>query len=188
MVLLMVAAVACNDPEPTDSPTEVSTIDTPTAAPITPTIAPTTGPISAANIPFPTPTTVPATTPRSTSAPEPTPSPDPAVDIMASAREKMTAAGSSAFEIDFSLQVLLDGQTHDIAVTYFGDFRYEGYSSADVTVTAPDETIESRVITFDHTTHVLDTSTQGWKVTPEESPYFVDLTALFGGMLTISLV
>ena len=100
---------------------------------------------------------------------------------MASAWPKMTAAGSFAFEIGFSLQVLMDGRTRDIQVTYLGDFRYEGYSSAAVTVTAPDESIDSRIITFDHTTHVLDTSTQRWEVTSEGSSYFVDLTALFGG-------
>ena len=183
LLCLLAAAVlsACgDDPLPTDSPPAVSAIDTPNAAPVTPTSVSVTGPVPASNIPFPTPTTAPATTPRSTSVAEPTPTPDSAVGIMASARLKMADAGSFAFETSFSLEGLLDGRTHDVLVTYVGDFHAIGYSSADVSVAAPDETVEARVVTFDHTTHVLNASTQRWEVTPEESPYFIDLTALFG--------
>ena len=92
----------------------------------------------------------------------------------------MTAAGSLAFEIAFDLSVQSDGRTHDIPVTYAGDSRTIGYSSAEVTVTAPDETVKSRVIILDGTIHVLDESTSSWKTDYGESPYYIDIGALFG--------
>ena len=92
----------------------------------------------------------------------------------------MATAGSYAFEISFNLHVLVDGRTHDVGSTYIGDARTDGYSTADVTVAAPDETVKSRVIILDSTVHVLDASTGKWDAHYGESPYFVDLRALFG--------
>ena len=92
----------------------------------------------------------------------------------------MATAGSYAFEISFNLHVLVDGRTHDVGSTYIGDARTDGYSTADVTVAAPDETVKSRVIILDSTVLVLDASTGKWDAHYGESPHFVDLRALFG--------
>ena len=163
---------ACDDDRPTGSPTPVSEADTPTATSAAPTSVPMSGPVPASNIPLPTPPPSPV--------PDPTPTPGPAVSIIELAREKMDAAGSLAFEIGFNMEVLKDGRTHHIPVTWIGDARTDGYSSADVVVTVPDGTAESRVIILDSTVHVLDASTSSWDSHYSESPYFIDLAALFG--------
>ena len=175
LLFLTAAALisACaDDPPPTGNPTPASAADTPTAASAAPPSTPIGGPLPASNIPLPTSTPSPV--------PEPTPTPEPAVAIIHSARERMAAAGGLAFEVTFNLHVLLDGRTHDVPVTYAGDSRAEGYSSAEVTVTAPDETVESRVIILDRTVQVLDASTGRWDADYGESPYFIDLRTLFG--------
>ena len=131
-----------------------------------------TGPAPASNIPLPTPTPTPVS--------EPTPTPSPAISIIESAREKMDAAPSVAFELSFNMSALQDGRTHDIPVTYAGKARTEGYSSAEVAVGAPDGTVETRVIVVDSTVHVFDAAAGGWGSHHGDSPYFVDLGALFG--------
>ena len=96
---------------------------------------------------------------------------------MTSFKERMNSA---AFKLDFNLGVVLDGRTHDILVTYTGDFRAIGYASADVVVTGPDGAVESRVIDTHGITHVLDRSSGGWEIHYDESPYSIDLRSLFG--------
>ena len=92
----------------------------------------------------------------------------------------MDAAGSLAFEISFNLEVLQDGRTLYVPVTYVGEARTVGYSSTDIVVGAPDGALESRVIIVDNTVHTLEASTGNWDVDYGESPYFLDLRALFG--------
>ena len=92
----------------------------------------------------------------------------------------MDAAGSLEFEISFNMEVLQDGRTLHIPVTYVGEARTFGYSSAEVAVGAPDGTLESRVIIVDSTVHVLDASTGKWDVGYGESSYFIDVGSLVG--------
>ena len=92
----------------------------------------------------------------------------------------MDAAGSLAFEISFNMEVVQDGRTSHVPVTYVGEARTAGYSSADVVVTAPDDASESRVIIVDSTVHVLDTLTDSWDVDYGESSYLIDVGSLVG--------
>ena len=172
---LVVAALlsACgDDPPPTAVRTSASTAHEPTTLPITPTSVTVSGPVAASNIPLPTPPPSPV--------PEPTPTPNFTISIIESAREKMEAVGSLAFEISFNMEVLQDGRTHHIPVTYVGEARTLGYSSADVAVGAPDGTLESRVIIVDSTVHILDASTGSWDMDYGESSYFIDVGSLVG--------
>ena len=92
----------------------------------------------------------------------------------------MAAAGSLAFEISFNMEVVQDGRTSHVPVTYVGEARTAGYSSADVAVGTPDGASESRVIIVDSTVHVLDASTGSWDVDYGESSYFIDIGSLVG--------
>ena len=91
----------------------------------------------------------------------------------------MEEAGSLAFEISIDLNLVHDGPTSNILITYVGDARDDGYSSNRVTVAAPDGTVESRVIVHVPYVQVLDESTGVWRVDDGESSYFLDLGALF---------
>ena len=92
----------------------------------------------------------------------------------------MDAAGSLAFEISFNLEVLQDGRTVYVPVTYVGEARTVGYSSTDIVVGAPDGALESRVIIVDSTVHTLEASTGNWDVDYGESSYFIDIGSLVG--------
>ena len=175
-LLLLIAVTlmsACqDDPPPPTNPPPTSVAGTPTTVSVEPTGTPVTGPVQASNIPFPTPTSLPV--------PEPIATPEPAAKVIDLAREEMDAAGSLAFEISIDLNIVQDGRTSKISITYVGDARDDGYSSNRVTVAAPDGTVELRVIIHAPYIHVFDESTGKWRIDDGESPYFLDLGALFG--------
>ena len=167
--------VATQRPAATAPATPVATAtaaDTPAAVTAQPTRTPVTGPVQASNMPFPTPPPSPV--------PDPTATPESAAKVIDLAREKMEDAGSFAFEVSIDLNLVQDGRTSNIPITYVGDARDDGYSSNRVTVGTPNGTVELRVIIHTSYVHVLDESTDVWRVDDSESPYFLDIGALFG--------
>lgn len=188
-LLVMAVALmgACSDdPQPSDSVKIAPTNNIPSVVPATVTAVPTKVPTPAANRPLPTRQTVPASN-IAFPSPTPTPTPNPAIEIMRAAREKMGDTGSAAFEISANIETLSDGRSHHTQVTYVGDYRVGGYSSADVAVITPEKAVESRTITildqFMVTTHVLNASSETWDVFRGYSPHFIALDELFAPKL-----
>ena len=144
--LILSLSVACGqEPVPTPTPTSAPT-GTPTAVP--PTSTPVAGPVSASNIPLPTRAPVSIPTPAPTSTPWPTRTPVPLeFAILNTAREFTSKAGGYTFDMSGVLSVRTSGGSEiDIPFTYAGD-AIPGYNFADISLTAPSEIVEYKVIT-----------------------------------------
>ena len=150
-VALAFAAACGGDPEPGPIP--------PTSTPATATPTPTriTGPVPASNIPIPT--RVPRPTP--TAPPTATPVPQ-EVAFLRSARQGMWDTAGFAFDASIALKVHEGGIIHDILVTYAGKARL-GYSTANLIITTPLVTSESRVITYGATSYLVDQEARHWE-------------------------
>ena len=149
VALTMALAVACGQ-EPVPTPTPTPTVaPTQTAMPIPPTSTPVAGPVAASNIPMPTRAPVLPPTPAPTSTPWPTRTPvSLEFAVLNTAREFTSKAGGYAFDISGVLSVKAsDGLDIEIPIIYTGD-GLPGYNFADISLTAPSETVEYRVITL----------------------------------------
>ncbi len=180
LALVVAIGIACTagaDSTPVPSPSPVPTTTPATAAtptlapgPPTPTLSPTGTPVSeaipASNIPFPT----------STPTPTATPTPGPAFRIINESRDQMDDPRGFAFEVDVTVNI--DGS--EVLLTYVGEGLFN-YSSATVTVAAPAETVETKVIVADKG-YVFDASTTGWADLDHAPPFlaFANPSVLFG--------
>ena len=178
---------------PASAPTPLNTVipaAIPAAVSALPTAPPAprvfTGPVPASNIPFPTyatntPRPLATRVPTPTSGPNPTPGPE--EEIMEGARGLMASSTGVAFEVIATLDIDSGDGIEQVSVTYTGDFR-PGYNVADVAVTHPNGTEQTREITshlsFGRFTQILDTGTDNWEPYSGRPPYFVDLLKLFG--------
>lgn len=142
---LALLSVACGqEPVPTPTPTSAPT-ETP--SPVPPTHTPVAGPVSASNIPLPTRAPITTPTPAPTSTPRPTRTPvSLEFSILNTSRDFTEKAGGYAFDMNGVLIIRTsDGLDIEIPLTYAGD-AMPGYSSGNISLTAPTETVEYQVI------------------------------------------
>ncbi len=127
-----------------------------------PTATPTAVPVPTATA---TPPATPTPTPTSTPAPSPTPTPEQPTDLLEAALLKTFTEGF-AFDTQVALGVQTERGSFDVPITYSGDSR-NAYTSANLTATLPDETIESTLLLFEPGIYSpvfsFDTSTQDWQ-------------------------
>ena len=147
------------DAAPTKSPGPATPTPAPTSAPVE-------NPVPASNIPFPTATPTPTSTPT----------PGPAYGIINDARDLLDDFKGFAFEMDVSVEVG-DGE---IMLSYAGEGLFN-YSSATLTVAAPGETAEKKLIVADRS-YVFDAMAIGWNDMGHAPPFlaFANPSVLFG--------
>ena len=196
VALTMTLTVACGQ-EPGPAPTPTPTVaPTQTATPIPPTSTPVAGPVAASNIPMPIRAPVLPPTPAPTSTPWPTRTPvSLEFAVLNTAREFTSKAGGYAFDMSGVLSVRAsDGLDLEIPIAYTGD-ALPGYNFANISLTAPSETIEYRVITAqdisdvsgeaETTSAYFDAETRNWIKTEEllSLSTLTDLHVLLGSNL-----
>ena len=153
--IALALSVACGqEPVPSPTPT-VAPTDTPT--PVPPTSTPVAGPVSASNIPMPTRAPIVIPTPAPISTPWPTRTPvSLEFSILNTSRDFTEKAGGYAFDMSGVLSVRTsDGLDIEIPLTYSGD-ALTGYNSASISLTAPSETVEHKVISVQNISGLSD--------------------------------
>ena len=177
LALVVAIGIACTtgaEPTPTPStvaptvlaPTNTPPSDmTPTPTP-SPTSAPVNNPVPASNIPFPTVTPTPTSTPT----------PGPAYGIINEARDLVDDFRGFAFEMDVAVEI----GGGEIVLNYTGEGLFN-YSSATLTLSAPGQTSETKIIVADRG-YVFDASAIGWDDLEHAPPFlaFANPSVLFG--------
>jgi WD40 repeat protein len=155
VIILMLMALACNV-GPFGSDEETATEEPATADQV----------VEAAATEPPAPTATPE--PPDTPTPEPSPEPQSADELMQASGQAMDNVESFHLTMDMQLEVVAEGMTLEIPVTFEGDVLAPDSSAGTISISFFGMSMDSEFVSVDGTTYMTNPETGAWEMSTDE--------------------